>query len=120
MFYIPSSPKKYKKYWLEIRRRAPKVPVLTCPAIDGILTSLEKSINGKSLTLAKYKTFERKMEKLRMANEQLRESGETNMFGAGVYLQKHFKLPKHEAIMYLTDWMKQYKEGEKSDEKTNS
>ena len=74
MFYIPSSPKKYKKHWLEIRRRAPKVPVLTCPAIDGILTSLEKSINGKSLTLAKYKTFERKMEKLRTANEQLRES----------------------------------------------
>ena len=52
--------------------------------------------------------------------EQLRESGETNMFGAGVYLQKHFKLTKDEAIMYLTDWMKQYKEGEKSDEKTNS
>ena len=75
MFYIPSSPKKYKKYWLGIRRRAPKVPVLTCPAIDGILTSLEKSINGKSLTLAKYKTFERKMEKLRTANEQLRDSG---------------------------------------------
>ena len=55
MFYIPSSPKKYKKYWLEIRRRAPKVPVLTCPAIDGILNKLEKSIDKKPLTLAKYK-----------------------------------------------------------------
>jgi len=47
--------------------------------------------------------------------EQLRESGETNMFGAGVYLQKHFKLPKDEAIMYLTDWMKQYNKGEDND-----
>ena len=26
--------------------------------------------------------------------EQLRETGETNMFGAGVYLEKHFELPK--------------------------
>ena len=44
--------------------------------------------------------------------EQLRETGETNMFGAGVYLEKHFKLPKHEARGYLADWMKQYNKGE--------
>ena len=43
--------------------------------------------------------------------EQLRESGETNMFGAGVYLEKHFELPKHEAREYLSDWMRQYNEG---------
>ena len=75
MFYIPSSPRKYKKYWSGIRRRAPKVPILTCPAIDDIVTKLEKLIDGKPLTLAKYKSFERGMEKLRTANEQLRESG---------------------------------------------
>jgi len=40
--------------------------------------------------------------------EKLRESGETNMFGAGVYLEKHFKLPKGKAREYLADWMKQY------------
>ena len=51
--------------------------------------------------------------------EQLRESGETNMFGAGVYLQKHFELSKEKAIMYLTDWMKQYNQGE-DNEKINS
>ena len=45
--------------------------------------------------------------------EQLRESGETNMFGAGVYLQKHFELPKDKAVMYLTDWMRSYNKGEK-------
>ena len=43
--------------------------------------------------------------------EKLRESGETNMFGAGVYLQKHFELSKEKAIMYLSDWMKQYNQG---------
>jgi len=40
--------------------------------------------------------------------EKLRESGENNMFGAGVYLEKHFKLPKGKAREYLADWMKQY------------
>jgi len=44
--------------------------------------------------------------------EQLRETGETNMFGAGVYLEKHFKLPKGKAREYLADWMKQYNQGE--------
>tara|TARA_R110000851_G_scaffold111870_4_gene235680 strand:+ start:427 stop:531 length:105 start_codon:yes stop_codon:yes gene_type:complete len=34
------------------------------------------------------------------------------MFGAGVYLEKHFKLPKHEARGYLSDWMRQYNQGE--------
>ena len=43
MFYIPSSPKKYKKYWGKIRKEAPKVPDLTCPAIDNILDKISKS-----------------------------------------------------------------------------
>ena len=75
MFYIPSSPKKSKEYWRKMKRNAPKVPDLTCPAIDDILTRLEKSIGGKPLTLAKYKMYERQMEKLRKANEALRDSG---------------------------------------------
>ena len=75
MFYIPSSSKKYKKYWSKIRRGAPKVPVLTCPAIDSILDKLEKSIDKKPLTLAKYKFYERQLDRLRTANEALRDSG---------------------------------------------
>ena len=71
MMYI----KGYKKYWSNIRKRAPKVPNLTCPAIDDILTKLEKLIDRKPITLAKYKSVEREMEKLRTANEQLRDSG---------------------------------------------
>ena len=57
-----------------IRKTAPKVPDITCPAIDSILNRLEKLV-GRDLTKAQYKIIERKMEKLRISNEQLRESG---------------------------------------------
>jgi len=66
--------KKPSAYWSTIRKKAPKVPDITCPAIDDLLSRMEKLI-GKELSLPKYKSFERKMDKLRMANEQLRESG---------------------------------------------
>ena len=44
--------------------------------------------------------------------EALRETGDTNMFGAGVYLEKHFELSKDKAREYLVDWMKQYNKGD--------
>lgn len=65
---------KRTNYWSKIRKKAPKVPDITCPAIDEILNQLEKNI-GKGLTERKYKTIERKMEKLRKQNEQLRDCG---------------------------------------------
>ena len=61
-------------YWSRIRKKAPKVPDITCPAIDDILNQLEKLI-GKELKQSKFKAVERKMEKLRTANEKLRDSG---------------------------------------------
>ena len=67
-------PKKRTSYWSKIRKKAPKVPDITCPNIDAILNRLEKLV-GRDLTKAQYKIIERKMEKLRVANEQLRESG---------------------------------------------
>jgi FtsZ-binding cell division protein ZapB len=67
-------PKKRTSYWSKIRKKAPKVPDITCPNIDSILNRLEKLV-GRDLTKAQYKIIERKMEKLRIANEQLRESG---------------------------------------------
>ena len=75
MFLIPEPQKKFRYHWKKVRKPAPKVPDITCPAIDDILTRLEKSIGNKPLTLAKYKFFERQMEKLRKANEALRDSG---------------------------------------------
>ena len=60
--------------WSKLRKKAPKVPDITCPAIDGVLDKLEKIID-KNLTKAQFKIMERKMERLRLANEKLRESG---------------------------------------------
>ena len=65
---------KRTNYWSKIRRKAPKVPDITCPAIDDILNQLEKVI-GKEFKESKFKAVERKMEKLRIANEKLRDSG---------------------------------------------
>ena len=67
-------PKTRTSYWSKIRKKAPKVPDITCPNIDAILNRLEKLV-GRDLTKAQYKIIERKMERLRVANEQLRESG---------------------------------------------
>jgi len=50
------------------------VPDITCPAIDSVLNKLEKLV-GRDLTKAQFKIIERKMERLRTANEKLRESG---------------------------------------------
>ena len=38
--------------------------------------------------------------------ENLRESGITNMFGAGIFLQEEFGLGKLEAREFLLKWMK--------------
>jgi len=67
-------PKTRISYWSKIRKKAPKVPDITCPNIDAIVNRLEKLV-GRDLTKAQFKTIERKMERLRTANEKLRESG---------------------------------------------
>ena len=71
MFY---KTQKRTNYWSKIWKKAPKVPTITCPDIDWVVNRLEKAI-GKSITQTKFKRIERKMEKLRTTNEQLRESG---------------------------------------------
>ena len=40
--------------------------------------------------------------------DELRESGETNMFGAAVYLQGKFGLDRQEARKILQAWMDQF------------
>jgi hypothetical protein len=39
---------------------------------------------------------------------ELRDSGVTNMFGAGAYLEKEFALTRKEANEHLTIWMKSF------------
>tara|TARA_R100001129_G_scaffold123840_1_gene86406 strand:+ start:347 stop:511 length:165 start_codon:yes stop_codon:yes gene_type:complete len=41
--------------------------------------------------------------------DDLRVSGETNMFGAGIYLQEEFGLGKREAREILVKWHKSFK-----------
>ena len=65
---------KRSNYWSSIRKKAPKVPDITCTDIDWVVKLLEKTI-GKALTRTQFKRVDRKMEKLRITNEQLRESG---------------------------------------------
>lgn len=65
---------KRTSYWGKIRKKAPKVPDITCPDIDWVVTQLEKHLD-KSLSRFRFKQLERRLEKLRITNEQLRESG---------------------------------------------
>ena len=69
-----TKPKTRTSYWSKIRKKAPKVPDITCPNIDAILNRLEKLV-GRDLTKAQFRIIERKMERLRTSNEKLRESG---------------------------------------------
>ena len=65
---------KRTDYWSKIRKKAPKVPDITCPDIDYVLNKLENLV-GKNLNKTQFKLIEKKIEKLRRANEQLRDSG---------------------------------------------
>ena len=67
-------PKTKTAYWSKIRKKAPKVPDITCPDIDSILNRLEKIV-GKELRKTQFKIVERKLERLRDSNEKLRDSG---------------------------------------------
>ncbi len=42
--------------------------------------------------------------------DELRESGETNMFGAGPYLREEFGLSRSEARAIVTAWMQNFSE----------
>jgi FtsZ-binding cell division protein ZapB len=73
---LPTKPRKRTTYWSRIRKKAPKVPDITCPQIDKVLDIIDKAQEkSRPLTRAKHKQVERIMEQLRSANDALRESG---------------------------------------------
>jgi len=73
---LPTKPRKRTTYWSRIRKKAPRVPDITCPDIDKVLDIIDKAQEkSRPLTQAKHKQVERIMEKLRSANDALRESG---------------------------------------------
>jgi len=45
--------------------------------------------------------------------EDLRKSGATNMFGASVYLESAFSLPRDKASSILSDWMRGHSDPER-------
>jgi len=68
---------KHKQVWIKIRKKAPKVPDITCPIIDDVLTKLsELSSTTKQLNNTQFKALSKKLETLRTMNEQLRDSGQ--------------------------------------------
>ena len=67
---------KHKVVYKRLKKKAPRVPDITCPAIDDVINRLELLANtDKQMTTRTFKTLSAKLEKLRTANEQLRESG---------------------------------------------
>ena len=66
--------KKKKPLISRLKRLAPKVPDYTCPDIDFIVDKIEN--NDKGFTKFRKKLLVKKLERLRVQNEQLRESGE--------------------------------------------
>ena len=65
--------KKRKKPNLKtLKKKAPKIPDFTCPDIDHIITYVE---DKDLLNRSQLAYFKRRMEKLRDANDKLRESG---------------------------------------------
>jgi len=67
---------KHLSIWKSVRKKAPRVPDITCPAIDEVIQRLDTlSSTTKRLTTAQNKTLVNKLEKLRRANERLRDCG---------------------------------------------
>lgn len=55
-----------------LKKKAPKIPDFTCPDIDHIINYIE---NKDLLNRTQLAYFKRRMEKLRDANDKLREGG---------------------------------------------
>ena len=64
---------KYTKTIKRLKRLAPKVPDYTCPDIDFSVDKIEN--NDKGFTRFRKKILVKKLERLRIQNEQLRDSG---------------------------------------------
>ena len=70
-------PKKPKKITISsLKKNAPKIPDFTCVSIDNVISKLEKLVERKkALDKKSLKDLTKRLEKLRTANENLREGG---------------------------------------------
>tara|TARA_Y100000814_G_scaffold203041_1_gene149679 strand:- start:347 stop:628 length:282 start_codon:yes stop_codon:yes gene_type:complete len=59
-----------------LKKKAPKIPPLTCISIDNVISKLEKIVDKKkTLDKKQLKDLTKRLEKLREANEKLRDGG---------------------------------------------
>ena len=65
-----------KTLWKKWKKKAPKVPDITCPIIDDVLQRIEKhQQKDKVMSQYQWDIIQWRMEQLRTDNELLRESG---------------------------------------------
>ena len=64
--------------WQKLKRSSPRVPNITCPDIDAVLARVEEHTpaGADGLTQRDWQFIKRRMEQLRKANEQLRDSSQ--------------------------------------------
>jgi FtsZ-binding cell division protein ZapB len=70
-------PKQPKRITLtSLKKKAPKIPDYTCVSIDKVIDKLEKTVEkSKALNKKELKDLTKRLEKLRVANEKLRDGG---------------------------------------------
>ena len=89
----------HKVVYKRLKKKSPKIPDITCPAIDDVINRLEVLANtDKQITTRTFKTLSAKLEKLRTANEQLRESGMYWNQAAKDLIDKHIAKKKKTKI----------------------
>lgn len=63
--------------WQKWKKQSPRVPQITCPDIDSILDLLKEQIDScRPYTKRRHNRVSTIMERLRRANDRLRESGQ--------------------------------------------
>ena len=69
--------KKKTTVWQKWKKKAPKVPDITCPIIDDVLIRIDK-FQDSNTVISKYQwnLLHKRMERLRTDNELLREGGQ--------------------------------------------
>ena len=81
-------------------------------AIKNQIPSLAYDDDPDTQALLEDEEFNQNKNEIFLYLEELRESGETNMFGAATYIQNEFNLDKKTSIKYLSHWMRSYNKQE--------
>jgi len=100
-WYDTGRKSKSDKIWRKHRKKAPRVPDITCPWIDDVISRLDAiTSKGKPLTAKQLKVLTAKMEKLRSANSDLRDSGQYWHDAARDIIDDFYKYKNHKKPTY--------------------